>query len=593
MQPHMGARTDVLFGTLCAEWLSEDSDRLVLEFANGGDDHCYSYGAAQCPFPAVVFRSAALDGGSCDGSDALVRAAPRSHLAFGVSARFASELVHHVRRSDGAYPGKPTTGFHAVATMALACGEVELYGFSGSTTIDGHVMTADHNIEAEHGALRRLIEHTLPDGDYPSEQTRIEWSRTRIRHAGEDWPSSARHPPPPPAPPPPPTPPPPPPWIEPCRDQPMPFKYCTSSRVANCATDPAAQVHCRQSCGLCPPPPPPPMANVPPPPPPPVAVPAYCNERRVVGHGARWCSDGGILGSGGCDDFLLPADRDNYGHMGSFYLCTSRASGCEEVGPVSCPERTAGELLAYAGVTAEEWQQYVVELYNADASAVASLPTIRDVELVYTGLLPLQRVDSRELDGSGSCPGGGLLAPYRQHQPHPPYAAFYRRVAPVEPIASGSWVEVTHCSHEFEAGGAWFYVLPGSAVYVRVGRTIAFTDHDEAAAHFLSAEMATAEYREAHRERDIELLPRAAAAAGYDSIQFLQHCDLSCNRCAHEVLLVSTNGRDAGCPPGVEFRTGWQASLPCECTTVRGSVRDGVTQWCVACESFPPSILAG
>ena len=346
----------------------------------------------------------------------------------------------------------------------------------------------------------------------------------------------------------------------------------------------------------------------------------------MVGHGARWCSDSGILASGGCDEFMLPADRDNFGHMGRFYLCTSRATGCEEVGPVSCPESTASELLAYAGVTTAEWEAYVAELYAANASAVASLPTIRDVELVYTGLLPLQRVDSRELEGTGSCPRGGLLAPYRQHQPHPPYAAYYRRVAPVEPFASGSWVEVTHCSHEFEAGGAWFYVLPGSAVYISVGRTIAFTDHDDAAAHFLPAEMATAEYREAHRERDIELLPRAAAAAGYDScvlayqtqsamgpcphtcltfhahispwpcrgrIQFLRHCDLSCNRCAHELLLVSTSGRDAGCPPGVEFRTGWQASMPCECTTVRGSVRDGVTQWCVACESFPNGILAG
>ena len=138
----MGARTDVLFGTLCAEYLPEGSDRLVLEYANGGDDHCNSYGETQCPFPAFVFRSGALDSGSCGGEGDLVRAVPHSHLALGMSARFASELVHHVRRSDGAYPGKPTTGFHAVATMALACGEVELFGFSGSTTIDGHQMTA-------------------------------------------------------------------------------------------------------------------------------------------------------------------------------------------------------------------------------------------------------------------------------------------------------------------------------------------------------------------------------------------------------------------------------------------------------------------
>ena len=77
-------------------------------------------------------------------------------------------------------------------------------------------------------------------------------------------------PPPPPIPPPSPQPPPPPPWTQPCTDQKMPFKYCTSSRLAKCETDRTVQLRCRQSCGHCPSPPP----NSPPPPPPPPLPPS-------------------------------------------------------------------------------------------------------------------------------------------------------------------------------------------------------------------------------------------------------------------------------------------------------------------------------
>lgn len=64
----------------------------------------------------------------------------------------------------------------------------------------------------------------------------------------------------------------PPPPTPPCRDQQMPFKYCTSSRLVKCATDHTVQLRCRQSCGHCPSPPPtapPPPPRPPPPPSPP------------------------------------------------------------------------------------------------------------------------------------------------------------------------------------------------------------------------------------------------------------------------------------------------------------------------------------
>ena len=271
--------------------------------------------------------------------------------------------------------------------------------------------------------------------------------------------------------------------------------------------------------------------------------------------------------------------------MTRFHQCEMQWSGCEEGAISHCPTATVEDKLRRAHVSQSDWEAYALALYDAPPNSLPQLPTIADVEMVYTGLLPLVNVDTRECHI-------GVDAAYRQPQPHPPYAAYYRRTKPVRAIESHSWVEVTHCSHVFEAGAAWFYVLPGSAVYVNVGNTIAFPDHDDAAAHFLPAYMATADYRRAHRERDIVDIPRAAEAQGYDTIQYLKHCDLSCGRCAHELNFVSAQGL-TGCPAGIEFRTGWNASKRCACTTLRGGTREGVAQQCAACESFPMEILTG
>lgn len=102
----------------------------------------------------------------------------------GMSACFVSELVHYVRRKGTPYAGKPTTGFHAVATMAFVCEQVDLYGFSGDATMDGHRISEDHQIEREHAVLRTLIEHALPLTEFPSEETYFAWARTRVRHMG-------------------------------------------------------------------------------------------------------------------------------------------------------------------------------------------------------------------------------------------------------------------------------------------------------------------------------------------------------------------------------------------------------------------------
>ena len=41
--------------------------------------------------------------------------------------------------------------------MGLLCSRVRLYGFAGTTTIDGHEEAGDHDIAAEHALLAELV----------------------------------------------------------------------------------------------------------------------------------------------------------------------------------------------------------------------------------------------------------------------------------------------------------------------------------------------------------------------------------------------------------------------------------------------------
>jgi hypothetical protein len=177
MRLHAGSRTDVLFSTLCHDRI-EAADRLSIKF--GRSNWCETHGT--CPFTAAIFRPGVFDS-VCSGNT-IIDSSGGSRVNLGMSACVVSELVHYVRREGTPYAGKPTTGFHAVATMAFVCEQVDLYGFSGNATMDGHRITEDHQIEREHAVLRTLIEHALPLTEFPSEETYFAWARTRVRHMG-------------------------------------------------------------------------------------------------------------------------------------------------------------------------------------------------------------------------------------------------------------------------------------------------------------------------------------------------------------------------------------------------------------------------
>ena len=226
-------------------------------------------------------------------------------------------------------------------------------------------------------------------------------------------------------------------------------------------------------------------------------------------------------------------------------------------------------MLHDARVTSSQWDEYVLRLYSADRSQLGLLPRIDQVSMVYTNMLHLHNV--QDFVTYERCAISANHAPARLMQPHVGAAAHYTLAAAPTPAADHAWVEVTHCNSHIEDQSLWFYVSPGSGIFVNVGKTIVFDDHPAASEHF-------------GVYGDITNVPHAAAAAGYDTIQYLEHCE-GC-RCDYELLFTRARGT-AACPRGVEFRSGPNASLPCTCQTAQiGS--DAEHRNCITCSSFKP-----
>lgn len=137
----------------------------------------------------------------------------------------------------------------------------------------------------------------------------------------------------------------------------------------------------------------------------------------------------------------------------------------------------------------------------------------------------------------------------------PPYAAF----------AASTWVEVMHEQDPFgdEHNGAWFVHAKGSGVWYNIGKTVTFGDHGNAFMHFNAF--------------DNEGMCRAAAAAGYDTVQFTSHPDhvnYPCDRAGGypymniEIVAVKLQGTytcgSVGKPDPNVLRSGW-ADKPCDC----------------------------
>ena len=151
-----------------------------------------------------------------------------------------------------------------------------------------------------------------------------------------------------------------------------------------------------------------------------------------------------------------------------------------------------------------------------------------------------------------------------------PQAVWFRRDAPFTPARDHAWVEMTHCGGAFnEAHNYWVYRARGSNLWINVGRTIAFGGHEDAAVHFLNrtcgGERWCGEVNCLMQcDADLPLILRKARHSGFDSVQFINHCDMRCGLCGHEIVLTGIAGTEA-CNPKVAYRRGLNASEPCEC----------------------------
>ena len=113
--------------------------------------------------------------------------------------------------------------------------------------------------------------------------------------------------------------------------------------------------------------------------------------------------------------------------------------------------------------------------------------------------------------------------------------------------------------------GSWFFYAGGSGIWFNTGNTISFTDHGDAFVYFQT-------------KANNEVMAQTAAAAGFDSVQFLQHTDCEFKACNKkggkltypniEILSTRLVGHYAcTSKTGTSdlIRTGWAADKPCVC----------------------------
>ena len=240
------------------------------------------------------------------------------------------------------------------------------------------------------------------------------------------------------------------------------------------------------------------------------------------------------------------------------------------------------------------WAPYLAKLYGGTGSVAPSTrfgQVEHQFDLVYRpgefGGVNFEPVPSNHR--ARFCPRNASVA-YVDFNVHAPlkelhgkkeWVAWYSRprFARSAPLGDNAWVEVTHCAgSRFEEDGAWHYVAKGSGIWLNTGRTLAFTTHESANRHFLGA-------RCKHFQCDSTIgnFTRAARAQGYDSLQFVHHCDGRCHgQCGHELLMTRAQGTGP-CARGLTYRGGWRADEPCECVGWLQSRRGGT---CAACASF-------
>ena len=185
-----------------------------------------------------------------------------------------------------------------------------------------------------------------------------------------------------------------------------------------------------------------------------------------------------------------------------------------------------------------------------------------------------------------ACAGRVAGQRYEMHSTlSPPNTTWVWHPAPTgfAPLEADTWLEVLHKGGiEDEHVGAWFLQARGSGIWLRLGTTIAFDDHEEGWRFFGVANLTDRSARN-------EAMSANASAAGYDSIQFVRHtCPMMYPACLNtslpdltyfnlEVVITSLEGihpcaSASGSSP--RLRTGWPQAVgqgaTCTCNNSAG-----------------------
>jgi hypothetical protein len=152
------------------------------------------------------------------------------------------------------------------------------------------------------------------------------------------------------------------------------------------------------------------------------------------------------------------------------------------------PAKNTTSKEGYTWASKSQWQVYIRQLYRPEPDQVHLLPRINNVDIVYMnygGDKLVAPVTIRRCSATADTPS----MHFNFHAIRDS-AVYFRRefiqTFPIDAYANGTWAEVTHCGgSKFETLGVWHYGFRGSGLFLNVGKTIAFENHQDASIYFL------------------------------------------------------------------------------------------------------------
>jgi len=191
--------------------------------------------------------------------------------------------------------------------------------------------------------------------------------------------------------------------------------------------------------------------------------------------------------------------------------------------------------------------------------------------MLYSEAMQSAKVDCLP-NSNGLCPTGVEGEFYTTNNMFSPvHTTWIWHQYPYTAFQAKTWLEVIHEKDPFgdEHFGAWMMYAKGSGVWFNTGKTKAFAEHQDAYNYFTLP---------AGTQHPNEDMSKAAAAAGYDSVQFVRHKDHVNYPCdtgntgnpgfpylAVEIVGVKLKGTGACAKTKGQLRSGWKASQPCTC----------------------------